>query len=148
MTRAMITLVTNPITMVIIIVVQSLLICLILFMNMSVSWYSYILFLIFIGGLIVLFIYICRIASNEIFSRGTRNIKLMLLITIVILLSIFSPRIEINILNVGKVWIIYKIIESINIILIVLAIFFLLFTLIVVVKISNLKLGPIRAFKK
>jgi len=148
MTRAMITLVTNPITMVIIIIVQSLLICLILFMNMSVSWYSYILFLIFIGGLIVLFIYICRIASNEIFSRGTRNIKLMLLITIVILLSIFSPRIEINILNVGKVWIIYKIIESINIILIVLAIFFLLFTLIVVVKISNLKLGPIRAFKK
>lgn len=103
MTRAMITLVTNPITMVIIIVVQSLLICLILFMSMSMSWYSYILFLIFMGGLIVLFIYICRIASNEIFSRGTRNMKIVLLVTIVILLSILAPRIEINILSVGKV---------------------------------------------
>lgn len=31
-------------------------------------WFSYILFLVFLGGLLVLFIYVTRLASNEIFS--------------------------------------------------------------------------------
>ena len=35
-------------------------------------WCSYILFIIIIGGILVLFIYITRLASNEIFSRSNK----------------------------------------------------------------------------
>nr|BCP51375.1 ND6 [Valvata hokkaidoensis] len=40
--------------------------CLILAMA-SMSWFSYILFLIYIGGLMVMFIYVCLLSSNYIF---------------------------------------------------------------------------------
>ena len=35
-------------------------------------WVSYILFIIIIGGILVLFIYIIRLASNEIFSPSNK----------------------------------------------------------------------------
>ena len=35
-------------------------------------WFSYILFIIIIGGILVLFIYIRRLASNEIFSPSNK----------------------------------------------------------------------------
>ena len=35
-------------------------------------WYSYILFIIIIGGILVLFMYITRLASNEIFSPSNK----------------------------------------------------------------------------
>jgi len=35
-------------------------------------WCSYILFIIIIGGILVLFIYITRLASNEIFSPSNK----------------------------------------------------------------------------
>ena len=38
-------------------------------------WVSYILFIIIIGGILVLFIYITRLASNEIFSPSNQRIQ-------------------------------------------------------------------------
>ena len=35
-------------------------------------WYSYILFIIIIGGILVLFMYITRLASNEIISPSNK----------------------------------------------------------------------------
>lgn len=50
-------------------------------------WYSYIIFLIIVGGMLVLFIYITRIASNEKFKYSNKIISLLiftLLIRIII----------------------------------------------------------------
>lgn len=33
-------------------------------------WFSYVLFLVFLGGVLILFIYITRLASNELFSTS------------------------------------------------------------------------------
>lgn len=35
-------------------------------------WFSYILFLVFLGGMLVLFIYVASLASNEIFRFSTK----------------------------------------------------------------------------
>nr|YP_002727976.1 NADH dehydrogenase subunit 6 [Pyramidella dolabrata]AAR21557.2 NADH dehydrogenase subunit 6 [Pyramidella dolabrata] len=38
----------------------------------SSSWYAYVLFLVYVGGLLVLFIYICMVSSNFEFSTGLK----------------------------------------------------------------------------
>nr|YP_009184205.1 NADH dehydrogenase subunit 6 [Naesiotus nux]ALO20557.1 NADH dehydrogenase subunit 6 [Naesiotus nux] len=40
------------------------------------SWYAYILFLVFIGGLMVLLIYMCMLSSNLIVKISLRNLVL------------------------------------------------------------------------
>lgn len=61
---------------------------------------------------------------------------------------LISSSFKINLLDIRKMNVIFKIMESINIMLVLTAIFFLLFSLIVVVKIANMKIGPVRAVKK
>nr|AAR21520.1 NADH dehydrogenase subunit 6 [Berthella plumula] len=57
----------NPIMMVGVLVCMSL--CFVGFISiLSSSWFSYVLFLVYVGGLLVLFMYICLISSNYSFS--------------------------------------------------------------------------------
>lgn len=51
---------------------QTLVICLLTGFITQSFWFSYILFLVFLGGLLVLFIYVTSLASNEIFSLSTK----------------------------------------------------------------------------
>lgn len=137
----------SPIIIIVIIILQTSIICLMLWLTLETSWYAYILFLIFIGGLIVLFIYICSLASNEKFYIKNRVIENI----IIVLLRIFAIYIYRNkeiVNNLNVKIIIIKIISIINIFIIILTIFFLLFTLIVAVKISEKKIGPVRLSKK
>jgi len=57
-------------------------------------WFSYILFIIIIGGILVLFIYITRLASNEIFSPS--NKILMIMLPILPILTYIIPTITNN----------------------------------------------------
>lgn len=59
-------LMNTPITLGSVILFLTFFSCLILAI-VSISWFSYILFLIYIGGLIVIFIYVCLLRSNYIF---------------------------------------------------------------------------------
>nr|AQM39899.1 NADH dehydrogenase subunit 6 [Diestramima sp. ZJZ-2017] len=58
----------HPLSMTLIIIVQTLLICLSTGILYQSFWFSYILFLVFLGGMLVLFIYITSLASNEMFK--------------------------------------------------------------------------------
>lgn len=136
----------NPIMIVIIIILQTVTVCLILWLKISSSWFSYILFLIFMGGLIVLFIYICRLASNEIFSIKIRLIEILTIFIITIVIVYYNKRIIYE-SNINYSIYIFNILTKMNIFPVILTIFYLLFTLVVVVKISNKKIGPIRAKK-
>lgn len=51
-----------------ILLIQTFLICLISGIILKSFWFSYIIFLIFLGGLLILFSYILSLASNEIFK--------------------------------------------------------------------------------
>lgn len=132
-------------------IAQTLIICLITWLFSSTAWVSFILFLIFIGGLIVLFIYITRLAANEKINISPRLTKKQLIIIIyrtIILITItwfyptkmYAPSPLSN-----QVEIIFsQLLSPITIIIII----YLLITLIVAVKISKKLEGPLRNIMK
>lgn len=117
-------------------------------------WFSYILFLIIIGGILVLFIYITRVASNEKFKFSKKLIILNLILILISLVLIFTDN-YFSILNLFRKEIITQDYLSINlsiskyinmprILIIIILIIYLLLTLIMVVKITYSKYGPLR----
>lgn len=60
-------------------------------------WFSYILFLVFLGGVLVLFIYITRLASNEKFSFTWRDLLIFAIFGFMCFIGaclIFIPSID------------------------------------------------------
>nr|YP_010894960.1 NADH dehydrogenase subunit 6 [Phortica hani]WJW73473.1 NADH dehydrogenase subunit 6 [Phortica hani] len=75
----------HPLAMGLTLLIQTLLISLLTGLMTKSFWYSYILFLVFLGGMLVLFIYVTSLASNEMFNLST---KLMFFSIIFMTLSI------------------------------------------------------------
>nr|YP_009503494.1 NADH dehydrogenase subunit 6 [Soliperla sp. ZTC-2018]AXB38840.1 NADH dehydrogenase subunit 6 [Soliperla sp. ZTC-2018] len=81
---------SHPLAMGLMLLLQTATICLLTgFMTQS-YWFSYILFLVFLGGLLVLFIYVTSLASNEMFSFSSYSLlstltPLLILITFIVL---------------------------------------------------------------
>nr|YP_009737783.1 NADH dehydrogenase subunit 6 [Amesia sanguiflua]QHW07363.1 NADH dehydrogenase subunit 6 [Amesia sanguiflua] len=154
---------SHPLSMGLFILSQTLLICLLSGMMIKTYWFSYILFLTFLGGLLVLFIYVSSIASNEMFKMNM-NMKIMFLYLSFILFIIsfmlmnnlkymnfyFNSEMEIysnltfffnneNKLNLSKLY------NSQTFFMMMMLIVYLFITLISVVKITNISYGPIRS---
>ena len=117
-------------------------------------WFSYLIFLIIIGGILILFIYITRIASNEKFKISKNY--LFIILNLPILIIIFTDKLyynlnitNIELINQNNFYSTYLTILSkyfnwplnINFIIIIM---YLLITLIAVVKITNIQHGPLR----
>nr|YP_009671889.1 NADH dehydrogenase subunit 6 [Axianassa australis]QCX31749.1 NADH dehydrogenase subunit 6 [Axianassa australis] len=86
----------HPLSMGLALLTQTSLVCLTIGMITPSPWFSYILFLIFLGGMMVLFIYVASLASNEHFKLSplTATATIMsLLLTIPVLLwdTLFAP---------------------------------------------------------
>lgn len=143
---------------------QTLLICLISGLTIKSFWFSYILFLVFLGGLLVLFIYVTSLASNEIFNFSNKIVIfnlfrffLIILIFLIIdktLLLNNLLRLENDNLNFIKSFLIENSLTlnklysfPINLITILLIIYLFL-TLIAAVKITNVFEGPLRPKNK
>nr|QLY90003.1 NADH dehydrogenase subunit 6 [Spelobia clunipes] len=62
----------HPLAMGLMLLIQTLLICLMTGLIAKSFWFSYILFLIFLGGMLVLFIYVTSLASNEMFTLSMK----------------------------------------------------------------------------
>ena len=136
---------------------QTVLICCVTGLSNLSFWFSYILFLIFLGGILVLFIYITSLASNEIFKPSPILVILILILRSVRLITIildpllipqtpiFKIRSYINTtpysIDLSLVSTIYN---STNINITIFMVFYLLLTLIVVVKITDTFFGPLR----
>jgi len=142
---------SHPVAITAIVLAQTLVICLLSWSMVKISWFSYILFLIFLGGLIVLFIYITRLASNEKFEINTKEIVYLFLslsgwITFFLLLVFFNIEIPIESLILRNS---LKIIFSLNnIIISSTVIIYLLLTLLVAVYIASIFEGPLRNLTK
>nr|ASM82810.1 NADH dehydrogenase subunit 6 [Neoperla sp. FS-2017] len=67
-TALIFTQINHPLAMGLTLLIQTLLVCLISGLTTQTFWFSYMLFLVFLGGLLVLFIYVTSLASNEMFS--------------------------------------------------------------------------------
>ncbi|YP_001650759.1 NADH dehydrogenase subunit 6 (mitochondrion) [Manduca sexta] len=153
----------HPLSMGLMILTQTLLTCLLSGMMIKTYWFSYILFLTFLGGLLVLFIYVSSIASNELFHLSN-NIKKMFFLFILLYLMIqmlfmknlnwmnLNNNLEMenffnmfwfnneNKINMNKLY------NNQSSLLMYLLIIYLFITLIAVVKITNIFYGPLRMF--
>nr|QLY90224.1 NADH dehydrogenase subunit 6 [Dicranomyia modesta] len=76
----------HPLAMGLTLLTQTFLICLITGYFSKTFWFAYVLFLIFLGGMLVLFIYVTSLASNEMFSM---SFKLMLISTMIMMIIMF-----------------------------------------------------------
>nr|AND95963.1 NADH deshydrogenase subunit 6 [Onthophagus carbonarius] len=115
-------------------------------------WYSYILFLIMIGGMLVLFIYMTSIASNEKFTPSIKllmfSMFMMFMYLIIKLnLNLFYPALnfnfkeqQFNIINLS----LNKYLNFPNSIIMYMLIIYLLIALLAIVKITSFKKGSLR----
>nr|YP_009503283.1 NADH dehydrogenase subunit 6 [Bathytoma punicea]AXA45203.1 NADH dehydrogenase subunit 6 [Bathytoma punicea] len=78
-------LMSQPLSLGLVIMVSTLLMCTISAMVLS-QWYGYILFLIYVGGLLVMFAYVAALSPNVLFGHGT---PLLFFTTMTILLILF-----------------------------------------------------------
>nr|YP_009489605.1 NADH dehydrogenase subunit 6 [Ornithoptera richmondia]SPP23508.1 NADH dehydrogenase subunit 6 [Ornithoptera richmondia] len=155
----------HPISMGLSILTQTLLTCLILGMINYTYWFSYILFLVFMGGLLVLFIYVSSIASNELFNFNILFKNSIILSLMLIFFFSFLYKLNLNWLNFYfnnemnnffNWFIFFNNENKINIsklynnqifFLMIMMIIYLFIVLIAVVKITNIFYGPLRSFK-
>lgn len=91
----------HPLNFRLILVIYSIILCLNINFLSRNFWYSYILFLVIIGGLIILFLYFTRIANNELINFNLNFLKyfvkkIILIIFLIILIKIFFLK---NIFN-------------------------------------------------
>lgn len=149
----------HPLIIGFMLLIQTTLICILSRIIYKNFWFSYILFLVFIGGILVLFIYVTSLASNEIFSlsiKYTYVIIIIFFISILIILIIdknlllLYTNLEINsIVNINSYITensitIYKLYNYPNNLLTIFLMNYLLITLIAVIKITKLHKGPLR----
>nr|YP_010507406.1 NADH dehydrogenase subunit 6 [Helophilus virgatus]QHN59980.1 NADH dehydrogenase subunit 6 [Helophilus virgatus]UXG19000.1 NADH dehydrogenase subunit 6 [Helophilus virgatus] len=152
---------SHPLSMGLMLLIQTIMICCITGLMTKSFWFSYILFLIFVGGMLVLFIYMTSLASNEMFSLSMKMtiisiISLLILMMIIffmdkMLLTFNSMNNEMNsISNLNS----YISENSLNLIklynypsnmITILLINYLLITMIASIKITKLFYGPIRS---
>nr|YP_010947381.1 NADH dehydrogenase subunit 6 [Prismosticta microprisma]WGO62403.1 NADH dehydrogenase subunit 6 [Prismosticta microprisma] len=153
----------HPLSMGLMILIQTLLTCLMTGMLINTYWFSYILFLTFLGGLLVLFIYVSSVASNEMFLMSL-NMKLMIMMFIILMMMIqiynlnnlywmnFNKNSEMNnFLNLNLFFNnenkidLNKLYNNQMSMLMMMLIIYLFITLIAVVKITNIFYGPLRS---
>nr|UFZ12836.1 NADH dehydrogenase subunit 6 [Acanthacorydalis unimaculata] len=147
----------HPLAMGMILLLQTINICLTSGMLIKTFWFSYILFLIMLGGMLVLFIYMTSLASNELFSISMKNflfnISLMIILILITSIEYFQPSSIIMNVDMNIIENINYNENSMNLIklynfptmnLSLLLINYLFLTLIIVVKITNIFFGPLR----
>nr|WMQ77951.1 NADH dehydrogenase subunit 6 [Auzata chinensis] len=152
----------HPLSMGLMILIQTLMICLLSGMMIKTYWFSYILFLTFLGGLLVMFIYVASIASNEMFKIKL-NLIIFMLMTISLIsilemffinemkwmnfnynmdmLNYFNMKFfnEENNINLNKLY------NNQTFLMMMMMIIYLFITLIAVVKVINIFFGPLRS---
>nr|ASY98064.1 NADH dehydrogenase subunit 6 [Empusa pennicornis] len=144
----------HPLSMGLILFLQAILMCLISgYMSMS-FWFSYILLLIYLGGMLVLFMYVTSLASNEMFFYSNKIVLFIILLPMMLLTiyylkpnfhmnsyEILENSMSLNTMNNNFLLKMYN--YPINMITIMIA-SYLFLTLIAVVKIINIYKGPLR----
>ena len=138
--------------------IQTTIICLTAGLSINSFWFSYILFLIFLGAMLVLFIYVASLASNEPFSFSF-SLTLGLFITIFIILLVLllidplclnsNVKIEDSRYSYQNYYqitplLLRTIYNNTSISLTLFIVLYLLLTLVAVVKITDTFFGPLR----
>ena len=82
-------LMAQPLSLGLAIIISTLFICLLRAIFLS-SWYGYILFLIYVGGLLVMFAYVAALSPNMLFKRASPVIVLFIIFRLLRILLYFK----------------------------------------------------------
>nr|YP_009251040.1 NADH dehydrogenase subunit 6 [Macrophthalmus japonicus]AMY96243.1 NADH dehydrogenase subunit 6 [Macrophthalmus japonicus] len=146
---------SHPLAMGLILLIQTILISITLGLSSYSFWFSYILFLIFLGGMLVLFIYVSSLAPNEIFfSTDLFIIFFLLMSSLTLIFILYDPILSnfnhsslplssFNYFNSTPLTINW-IYNSPSMVFTIFIVSYLLLVLIIIVKIINLFKGPLR----
>nr|AVN67893.1 NADH dehydrogenase subunit 6 [Heterogamodes hebraica] len=142
----------HPLAMGAILLMQTTIICMINGLMMKTFWFSYILFLIFLGGMLVLFIYMTSLASNEMFNLSTKMLitTMMMMIPLTYITANLSQN-NMDLMNQTMMMendilpSLTKLYNFPNSMITLLMASYLFLSLIVVVKITNISKGPLRS---
>nr|YP_008758091.1 NADH dehydrogenase subunit 6 [Jellisonia amadoi]AGW80405.1 NADH dehydrogenase subunit 6 [Jellisonia amadoi] len=149
---------SHPLSLGFMLMIQTLWISILLGIISKTFWFSYILFITFLGGMLILFIYMTSLSSNEYFKFSIMTMLYSLTLLIIMLLMIskmnlfhlnffnnsdsmlfsFTMFSNINILNMNKLY------NYPNNLITIMLIIYLLITLIIIVKMIDLSYGPMR----
>nr|YP_009179667.1 NADH dehydrogenase subunit 6 [Calliphora vomitoria]ALK60706.1 NADH dehydrogenase subunit 6 [Calliphora vomitoria] len=149
----------HPLAMGLILLIQTTLVTLTSGLMTKSFWFSYILFLVFLGGMLVLFIYVTSLASNEMFTFSIKLLFISLSIFTLMIIALFfmdkNNLLQYQNLEIKSIYGMnsYLMENSLSLnklynyptnLLTILLMNYLLITLIAVVKITNLFKGPLR----
>jgi len=147
----------HPLAIGLALLLQTILICCTTGLSNISFWFSYILFLIFLGGILVLFIYVTSLASNEIFKPSIISLLAIMLVSLSRTVFLLLDPIVLSQNNLIKIRsfmldfhyckdidLVNTIYNTTNINITIFMVFYLLLTLIVVVKITDSFFGPLR----
>nr|QNP10094.1 NADH dehydrogenase subunit 6 [Ochthebius pilosus] len=141
----------HPLSMGMILLLQTIMITMITGFLNSNFWFSYILFLIMIGGMLVLFIYMTSIASNEKFKFNNKLMIMTMMMLIIMMLLMMTDKFNFIMNNFdynnyfnSNYLMLNKFYNTPSNLIMFMMIMYLFITLIAVVKITNFKLGPLR----
>nr|UGS80331.1 NADH dehydrogenase subunit 6 [Hemicaecilius mockfordi] len=147
----------NPLTMGLILIILTIFISIFLTLSIKSSWFLYMLILIFIGGMLILFIYVTSIFPNEKFMfNQSKTIFFSMFVTMTVIMfmmylfflntnfyffesySSFLMK-EHLILSPTK-----KFFSSQTSFMLIFLVNYLFFCMIVVIKVTNFQQGPLR----
>nr|YP_010713154.1 NADH dehydrogenase subunit 6 [Elachiptera insignis]WDA94046.1 NADH dehydrogenase subunit 6 [Elachiptera insignis] len=150
----------HPLAMGLVLLFQTIFISIITGLITKSFWFSYILFLIFLGGMLVLFIYVTSLASNEMFSMSIKSFIINTFFFMFMMMFIYmfmdNMMLNMNMMNeemnsMNNYLFIKENSLSLNKLynfptnyITILLMNYLLITLIAVVKITKLFYGPLR----
>nr|AFA56281.1 NADH dehydrogenase subunit 6 [Dascillus cervinus] len=150
-------LMNHPMSMGLALLTQTILITLLSGILHYDFWFSYIIFLTMISGMLILFIYMTSVASNEMFKFSNKTTLLIGIFLIMLNLytlatdQFFSNYLSMNndlSLMESKAFMILSLNKYLNLpnsSIFYLMIIYLLVTLIAIVKITNVNYGPLRS---
>nr|ANF99600.1 NADH dehydrogenase subunit 6 [Culex tritaeniorhynchus] len=150
----------HPLAMGLMLLIQTFLTCLMTGIYSKTFWFSYVLFLIFMGGMLVLFIYVTSLSSNEMFSMSFKLsfISIMMVLLFLMISYFFDSSLMENFIKnndsiqlFNKNNLFYENFLSLNKmynfptnLITLLLINYLFLTLLVTVKITKKNYGPLR----
>nr|YP_009350894.1 NADH dehydrogenase subunit 6 [Allodontermes schultzei]AQP28037.1 NADH dehydrogenase subunit 6 [Allodontermes schultzei] len=150
MTSLTFTQMKHPLAMGMMLLIQTTMVCMMSGMMYKSFWFSYILFMIMVGGMLVLFMYMTSLASNEMFSP-TNKATAMTLLALPALTYFMPSTINNKEMNEHDTMMENEITSTTTVMynqmmgmMTTLLVLYMLLTLIVVVNIINVSKGPLR----
>nr|AIY61942.1 NADH dehydrogenase subunit 6 [Rugitermes sp. A TB-2014] len=148
----MFTQMNHPLAMGMMLLLQTMMMCLISGLMYQSFWFQYILFMVLVGGMLVLFIYVASLASNEMIKLSTKMMMMTTTITLLVTMvtknqttinSTETMNYNTEMMN-SIIMMTSKLYNQPNGNMTIFLALYLLLTLIVVVKITSVSSGPLR----